>query len=169
MGQGKSEGNYLSPGPHQHRQEIIKGTILQTLQSVNLKHQDLRRAGKNREHRERMMGTVTEDNQETGLVYLNCLLVQCSLATAKILLELKSGDSSVVKETNVRNLSGQARQIGKIDYFFLCRTVWSRTESCLLKILPPDLPGQVSSQNLSNCDDYRAVPLLSLLSPSDRL
>ena len=27
---------------------------------------------------------MTEDNQETGLVYLNCLLVQYSLATAKI-------------------------------------------------------------------------------------
>ena len=78
----QSEGNYLSP--HQHRQEIIKGTILQTLQSVNLKHQDLCLAKKNREHRKRITRNVTEDNQKTGLVYLNCLLVQYSLATAKI-------------------------------------------------------------------------------------
>ena len=58
-------------------------------------------------------------------------------------------------------------QIGKIDYFFLCKSVCTRTESCLFEILSPDLPGEGTSQNLSNCDDYPGSPLLSPQTGSD--
>ena len=68
--------------PHQDRQEIIKRTILKTQQSVQLKHQDLCLAEKNEENRGRELWE--KKNQETGLVCLNYVTVQYSLATANI-------------------------------------------------------------------------------------